>query len=324
MSAGNNPGSDSSSSMAGAVTTRFVVVDDFLPAELAQSMRADIEAHFANPYRHEAKTHQVWNYWYVPGAYTFMRTAPENIIPQPKVQTFIDRLTGWTISSLGLGNVTWPYLSFYMNGCSQTLHNDAKNGRFAFVYSLTKPNRKTIGGDTLVVLDDDAYRLHLRKSTTLGGFSNAVEPRFNRLVIFDDRAIHGVERVAGSMDPVEGRFVLQGHISENGPIVVGPLSYAVLQPAIQQALGQFVNEHTELVYAFHGPISVRFVFAPDGTIAEFRVLLDRVTHLQPAHAGHWPALREHYLAALARVRAPRADAPTTVILPIVFNGPAET
>lgn len=316
--------SDSSSQMAPAVTARFVVVDDFLPTDRALSMRADIEKHFSDPYRHEAKTHQVWNYWYVAGAYNFLRTAPERVIEQPKVQAFIDQLQGWTISTLGLGNVTWPYLSFYIDGCSQTLHNDAMNGRFAYVYSLTKLNRRTIGGETLVVGEGDIYRDHLRKSTTLGGFSNAIEPRFNRLVIFDDRAIHGVERVAGSMDPVEGRFVLQGHISEKGPIVTGPLPYEAIQPSVQQVLGQFVQENSEGAYAFHGPISVRFVIGPDGTVTELRVLLDRVTHLQHRHAGQWPALRERYLAAFNGVRAPRAETPTTVILPIVFAGPSAT
>jgi hypothetical protein len=316
------PAIDLSSAMAKAVTERYAVVDDFLPQDQALAMRAEIDAHFSNPYQHKADTHQVWNYWYVPGAYTFMRTAPENVIEQPKVQSFIDQLTKWTISSLGLGDVTWPYLSFYVNGCSQTLHNDAPNGRFAYVYSLTKPQRKTIGGETIVVVEQDVFRQHLRKPTTLGGFSHAIEPRFNRLVIFDDRIVHGVERVAGSMDPVEGRFVLQGHISENGPIITGPLPYEMLQPPIQRFLEDFVREHGQAVYSFHGPISVRFVVGPDGTVGEFRVLLDRVTHLQPENSGQWQPLRDRYLAGLSRIRAPRAEGYTTVILPIMFSGPA--
>ena len=59
---------------------RFVVIDDFLPEEQGVAMREDIDAHFSNPSRHEPATHQVWNYWYVPGSYTYLRTTPEKVI----------------------------------------------------------------------------------------------------------------------------------------------------------------------------------------------------------------------------------------------------
>ena len=50
-------------------------VDDFLPLEDALAMRSAAERHFAEPYRQNTE-HQVWNYWYVPDMYTFLRTAP--------------------------------------------------------------------------------------------------------------------------------------------------------------------------------------------------------------------------------------------------------
>jgi hypothetical protein len=56
------------------------VADDFLPAELAVSMRGYIKAHFADPGERRADTHQVWNYWFVPELYTYLRTTPERII----------------------------------------------------------------------------------------------------------------------------------------------------------------------------------------------------------------------------------------------------
>jgi hypothetical protein len=311
---------DSSLPMSRAITSPLVVVDDFLPADVALSMRADIEAHFGTPQQHRAETHEVWNYWYVPGAYTYLKTSPEKVIEQTKVRSFVDRLQRWSISMLGLGHVTWPFLSLYVDGCSQILHNDSLNGRFGFVYSLTKQDRRTIGGETRVVSEGDPFRQNLQKSMTLDGFSNAVEPAFNRLVIFDDRMIHGVERVAGSMDPLEGRFVLHGHISDQGPIVAGALSDEALQGPIRGAVGQFIGENPERAAAFHGLISVWFLIGPDGTVSELRVLLDRVTHLQNQDAGQWPALRERYLAALTRIGAPRAEGYTTVILPMIFPG----
>ena len=40
----------------------LIVIDGFLPVELALQMRRDIDEHFANPHLHRAETHQVWNY----------------------------------------------------------------------------------------------------------------------------------------------------------------------------------------------------------------------------------------------------------------------
>src|SRR5579872_5211186 len=69
-----------------------LVVDDFLPAEVAAELRADIERHFANLGRHDPATHQVWNYWFVPGLYTYLRTQPEKILQRANVQLFMDVL----------------------------------------------------------------------------------------------------------------------------------------------------------------------------------------------------------------------------------------
>jgi hypothetical protein len=55
------------------------VFGNFLPKDLAEAMRADIDAHFAKPGAHRPNTHQVWNYWFVPELYTYLRTSPEKI-----------------------------------------------------------------------------------------------------------------------------------------------------------------------------------------------------------------------------------------------------
>ncbi len=305
-----------------AFTAPHVVIDDFLPLDLALSMRADIDRHFASPEQHRPETHQVWNYWYVPGTYTYMRTTPDKVIETDKVTRFVSALRDWTVARLGLAQVSWPVLSLYVDGCNQQLHNDSTNGRFAYVYSLTNPVRQTIGGGTLLMSEGDPFRRNLASPMAVRGFCETVEPRFNRLLIFDDRVIHGVERLEGSMDPVEGRFVLHGHIQEQGPLVGGALSYEQLQPKLQQALGEFVAQHGEEAYAFHGPISVRFTIEPFGTVAGLRVMLDRVVPLAERDADAWPALRARYLAALQEARYPGAEGTTTVILPMAFTGPA--
>ena len=300
----------------------YLVVDDFLPLELALSMRADIDRHFGNPGQHSPDIHQIWNYWYVPETYTYLRTIPEKVIDKERVSTFVSNLREWASATLGMTYVNWPYLSLYVNGCNQQMHNDSLNGRFGFVYSLTNPVRKTVGGATLLMTEGDPFRRNLSNPMSIVSLCEKVEPNFNRLVIFDDRIVHAVERVEGSMDPVEGRFVLHGHIQEQGPLVSGSLSLETLQPALHEALGAFVAQHGEEAYAFHGPISTRFQIDSRGGVSGLHVLLDRVVSVAERDAGAWPALRSRYLAALGAARYPQAEGPTTVILPMAFSGPA--
>jgi len=64
------PGASQDGTVAGLGPAPAAVFDDFLPKDLAEAMRADIDAHFAKPEAHRPDTHQVWNYWFVPESYT--------------------------------------------------------------------------------------------------------------------------------------------------------------------------------------------------------------------------------------------------------------
>src|SRR3954464_3017453 len=94
----------------------FLVVDDFLPDKLADELRRGIDRHFADPNIHKARTHQVWNYWFVPALYTYLRTSPEKLIELEAVNEFVKRLGNWSTNRLGLPKVSWPYLSLYVPG----------------------------------------------------------------------------------------------------------------------------------------------------------------------------------------------------------------
>lgn len=304
------------------VTAPYIVIDDFLRLDLARALRADIDAHFKNPYEHRSATHQIWNYWFVPDTYAYLRTDAQKVIAPAKVDNFIAALRNWSIRTLGLGAVTNPFLSLYVDGCRQVLHNDALNGRFGFVYSLTNAQRQTIGGETLIMAAGDPFRRNLSSPTAFRSFCQAIEPRFNRLLIFDDRLIHGVERVDGSMDPIEGRFVLHGHIEEAGPIVTGALPFDVLQPPIKEAMERFIEQFGEAAGAYHGPITVRFTIGADGRVSELGVLLDRVVSYSESDSEGWSKVRAQYLAAFRNTRYPSASGPTTVVFPLLFADPA--
>jgi hypothetical protein len=301
-------------------TAPLIVVDGFLPADLALEMRRDIDSHFSSPEQHCAETHQVWNYWFVPDSYTYLRTAPEKVIERARIDAFHNALRNWSIAMLGMAKVTWPYLSLYVSGCRQNWHNDSVNGRFGFVYSLTRDERRTIGGDTLVRHETDPYRAHLARAGAGRKFFQVIEPRFNRLVIFDDRLPHSVERVDGSMDPVEGRFVLHGHLSEGGTILQGALSEDMVAGPLLGLLRQITEEWSAEVALYNGPLILRLTIAAGGAVAACRVMVDRVIHPDPGHV-EWEALREKLVARFEALRFPPAAGETVLIQPLLFGGP---
>jgi hypothetical protein len=287
------------------------IVDDFLPAELAQSLRAGVEAHFLHPGQHRPETHQVWNYWFVPGAYAYFRSNPEKVFGHEPAERFMAALTGWSAARLGLRHVTWPYLSLYLPGCRQGLHNESANGRFAFVYSLTRDARRTEGGDTLIYRDENPFRAHLTQPAAGHGFYEQVAPRFNRLVAFDDRLPHAVTQLEGVMDPLEGRFVLHGHLSEAGPLLEGAVPPTAL-PVLEAAVAAW-RQHPALA-PFHGLLCLRLAVAESGVVGEVSVLVDRVMH--PAAEGDegWPPLRQALVVALLGCRLPEGGGAVTLPL----------
>jgi hypothetical protein len=303
-----------------ALRAPVIVIDDFLPDAVAQAMRADIEAHFANPGQHKPESHQVWNYWFVPGLYTYMRTQPEKVIRKDLVGQLTGALRRWSSDVLGLDTVTHPYLSLYIDGCSQGLHNDSRNGRFAYVYSLTAPERRTNGGQTIVLHEGDPFRRNLRRANAGRGFYDLIEPRFNRLVVFDDRLVHGVERVSGSMDPVEGRFVMHGHIEEAGPIVAGALPRETVADGIRRALARFSGSQLGVMQRYHGLMTVRFTVSPLGDVANLQVVVDGVFDVRESDP-EWPQVRGKLLEALQATAFQAASGETSVTAPLTFGGP---
>ncbi|HEX8263625.1 MAG TPA: hypothetical protein VF547_12190 [Allosphingosinicella sp.] len=295
----------------------YLILDDFLPLDEARAMRRQIDGHFAEPHRHTPDRHQIWNYWHVPGLYTYLRTTPDKVIERALVARFVQALTVWAEYMLGLGHVTWPYLSLYVDGCEQKLHNDSTNGRFGFVYSLTWDERKTMGGETIVLKEGDLFRDNMGRASAGAGLLDLIEPKFNRLTLFDDRMPHGVQRVEGSMNPVEGRFVLHGHISENGPSADGPLDAVAVARSVYDGLGPVLSEVQRMPVLHHGPLVLRLAIEPSGTVSRVDRLVDRLARSDGGSAG---ALASQVVALVHRMRFPQAPAATEATVPLMFGG----
>jgi 2OG-Fe(II) oxygenase superfamily len=302
----------------GTISQSVIVVDDFLPADLALAMRRDIETHFGTPEKHTEGDHQVWNYWHVPGLYTYMRTSPERVIERRKVELFMGALHNWSLNVLGFGDISWPRLSMYLPGCRQNVHNDSLNGRFAFVYSLTNDVRKTTGGETIVFREGDLFRNNVGKAGAGPDFFAAIPPKFNRLVIFDDRMPHGVERVDGSMEPNEARFVFHGHIKENGVHVGGALTSEQANAVAMTILEPFCEAAMARIRLYHGPLVLRLDVDPKGNVSSCRVMVDRVVGAERSDID-WLRLRAKLVSAFEAVKYPEASGPSVIMQPVLFG-----
>ena len=193
------------------MTIAHWTVDDFF--EDAQAMRAAIDQHFDESRSGQLPFDQraIWNYWYVDKTYTYLRAMPQRMYPGPH-QAFMKKLALFAAWEFGMGVPSGPYLSMYVAGCGQAIHNDAKNGRLAYVYSLTRwAERHFDGGETIVFKLKQPSRTEAAATTN---FYDLIEPVFNRLLVFDDRIAHGVRPISGTMNPHDARFVVHGHLCE--------------------------------------------------------------------------------------------------------------
>jgi hypothetical protein len=164
----------------------------------------------------------------------------------------------------------------------------------------------------MVFQDRDLFRSNLGKPAATIGLYDLVEPRLNRLTLFDDRVPHAVQRVDGSMDPLEGRFVLHGHISERGVIAQGGLRPDAIQEVVVGALRDLRDMVDDGV---KGPIVFSAEIEPGGKVQRLRPILDR---LATSDGDDLDALRGEIAERIAALRFPRAQSETRANIPLVF------
>ena len=298
---------------------RLVVLQDFFPE--ARALRAAFNRLVSDPYSQDASRDGVWNYWHVPGLYTYLRADPERVLPADALRRFQHRLHQFAFRRFGFSYLSGQTLSMYVDGCEQQLHNDAANGDYAFVYSLTNwDERRFEGGETLV-FGGETTAVRGRAGTSLG-FYDKVPARFNQLVLFDDRLLHGVARVTGGgMSPLDCRLVMHGHLSARD-IVLHTRSAAdgaAHETALQTFLPRLAELERKESARAQGFFTARMKIAPDGTVSRLRPLLFRVA----SHAGQ--ALPRTELlgrlgALLARTRFPATAKGAEITIPISLVG----
>jgi hypothetical protein len=209
----------------------------------ARALRADYDARFGDPLK-ATTARFVWDYWNLPGQYTLLRSPPGSIFAPAHLAAFLDELALWAQTWLGLSAVSEPWLSCYVEGCEQRFHTDAAHGPWAFVYSLT-PNvfhKKARGGYTRIS-NEFGGGGDLTRAREEDELFTDVRADFNRLIVFDPRRPHAVERVTGVQDVREGRLVVHGWFTDPQPFYDAKLAPArarsvleILQDAVSETL----------------------------------------------------------------------------------------
>jgi hypothetical protein len=298
--------------------TRAVVIVDRFAGE-AEALRATFDERFAEP-RSTRADRFVWDWWHVPGQYTALRTPAWTYFPRRVYESFHRRLVAWGRETLGCHDISPPWLSLYVEGCRQELHGDLPHGPFAFVYSLTRwRGRAFSGGETLLVRDevlDFWHDFQSVRGVEEPDLLRAIEPRFDRLTVFDPRIPHGVRQVTGTRDPREGRLVIHGWFVQPRPFVRGPVRVKALSARIGElgaSLGAWLAD-----LPITGVLALAFTIDRRGAVRDLRVLSDttRVPKLQDRERGR---VIRTMRAAIAAWSFDRQRAPSQVTLPIVFE-----
>jgi len=225
----------------------------------AQDLRAHFDANFADP-RHSHPDRFVWDYWNLPGEYTFVRTPAFHYFPQKMYQAFHRHLVNWGREHLGCHDVSPTWLSYYVEGCQQHWHRDEPHGPFAFVLSLT-PRIAFEGGRTIIENGREPI---------------VIDPKFNRLIVFDPSKRHGVTPVKGIQDPRRARLVLHGWFVNPRVFWQGPLTAKEVQSVIDQQLSDAFAAQKNL----KGYSGWRLHIGADGRVARALLLIDTLRGLQ--------------------------------------------
>ncbi len=301
-------------------------VDQFAP-QLTTSLRAQFDAHFAEP-RQAHALRFCWDYWHVPGQYTLVRTQAADYFEADDFERLTAALTAYGQEELGCRAITPPWLSFYVDGCEQALHADVPQGPFAYVLSLTDwesvSKRDFYGGETQI-LRPHVLNYWSGFDSSLGmertDLVQDVEPLFDRLTVFDARIPHGVRRVEGTRDPRRARIVIHGWFCEAEPHFSGELDEDAVMAGLAAPLGRVGEQLSQPCVT--GLLSVRVDVAPNGTVHELTVLADTLVVDPSQVSSSGLDARAHAIGVIATelegMSFESSDGPSTITIPFVFD-----
>jgi len=227
-----------------------------------------------------------WDYWHVENQYTQLRTPAKEYYYEGETLNefyvkFEEELLKYARENLALSNFTPIWMSCYVDGMGQELHADVPHGPLAFVFSLTKnfddlddksspsSGRYFRGGETTILRPERANYWQSFDPTQIverTQLFEEIEPKFNRLIIFDPRLPHGVREVKGTKDVSKGRLVLNGWFNEPAISCQGGLTIEDVGKVLDAKL-DLLYEELETLPAMIGFAALRMeIEAETGTV----------------------------------------------------------
>lgn len=291
----------------------LVVVPDFF--DRAEEMRAAFEARVGSV-RRTSRERFVWDYWHVPGQYTYVRTPAQLAFRSELLSALAKRLRSWGRDRLGCTSISDPWLSFYVAGCRQELHTDVPQGPWAYVFSLTRWDERRFTGGETVLLSPDPSRWaapETGEARELDAFMDRVPPRFNQLTVFDPRLPHGVAMVEGTWDPLESRVVIHGWFTEPRLRVEGAVDLEAARRALDAARPA-LRRGLDAIAPVNGLVVMRVSVGTSGE-REVAVVSENLVSSAFDRAGAEQAV-EQIIAFLAGLELPLADGPSTLLIPV--------
>jgi hypothetical protein len=240
----------------------------------AEAMRGVFDERFGRARPHGPESF-IWDYWHVPGQYTYLRTFGDRYFPEPLTKGFIERLKAWGREVLGCSTITPPWLSYYVEGCVQELHADVPHGPWAYVFSLTRwEDRGFRGGETELLrpeLLDFWRRFDPEEGLEARHMVDRVPAEFNQLTVFDARIPHAVRAIHGTQDPIDSRVVLHGWFEYPKLTLSDDVRDARARISLELAAGQLAKR-LERFDSVTGLLTLRLQLGDDGHVQGTRVL----------------------------------------------------
>lgn len=281
----------------------------------------DLRGHFDD--RVEAKRtgredRFIWDYWHIPGQYTYFRTLAEKVVPSVLLGEFTSALSSWGAANLGTDKVTPTWLSFYTDGCRQELHSDVVQGTWSFVFSLTRwEDRAFTGGETMLAtrqLLDYWTTFDPRRSIEAVSLVERIPALFNQLCVFDSRYPHGVSTVDGTRDPVRARVAMHGWFQQPLASCEGGLDLDATEDE-RAKIAIHWHECQSRLGSFMGHATWRIHIDSSGKANDVVLLVE---NLVSAGSGR-PRVKELLVETEAFIRSlrfARSEVPSSLLLPL--------
>jgi len=276
---------------------------------LARSLRN----HFDNTMsdRHNSNRF-VWDWWHLPGRYTHLRTPAELFFPEELYVQIETGLKQVGRDLLGCTDISPFWLSNYVEGCEQRLHADRPHGPWAFVLALNLNSRAFSGGETILLRHEI---LEFWKNPAPSGIAfeednivQKIAPKFGRLLIFDPRIPHGVSRVSGTVNPLEGRLVIHGWFTPPNPFVEGSLKPKQVEKVLAAFDQNFAPLNDQLGT---GTIAYRITIGANGKVKKVQRLASSMRESR--------ALDRHIKKFFLSAKFPSAKGSSQLTLPLTIE-----